>query len=345
MTANERKWIPFDLAPARPAIELPKPRLRPSERARTFEALTGAWHSALRIPTFQLHKDRYIILSDVHKGDGKPRSDDFLHNRDIYLHALNYYRGGGYRLVLNGDIEEGWKAPYSAIIDAYESDVFAVEREFAREGHNHYLRIYGNHDEDWADPQRVRRHLWPALGHIQVHPAVVLGNRIFIVHGHQGDMNADRLSWISRRIVRHLWRPLQNTFEVSSLRAAENNLIRRRRDQNLYEWARASGLLLIAGHTHRAMFESCACQDQQIDATTIRAANYLNDGCCVHTDCITGIEIDRGEIRLIRWDIPACNVTPQRQSTTPPIWARCWRRRSPSPLPLSHAEKCRERGV
>lgn len=309
MTANER---PFDLVPARPAIDLARPRLRPNERARTFAALTDAWHGALHIPTFSLHKDRYVILSDVHKGDGGPRSDDFLHNRDIYLHALNYYRRGGFRLVLNGDIEEGWKARYSAIIDAYESDAFALEREFAREGHDHYLRIYGNHDEDWADPKQVRRYLWPALGRVQVHPAVVLGRRIFIVHGHQGDMNADRFSWISRRVIRHLWRPMQHKFEVSTLRAAGNNWIRRRRDQFLYEWARASRLLLIAGHTHRAMFESCARENQAIDFNTIRAANYLNDGCCVHTDCMTGIEIDRGEIRLVRWDIPGCNVAPQR---------------------------------
>ena len=29
--------------------------------------------------------------------------------------------------------------------------------------------------------------------------------------------------------------------------------------------------------------------------------HYVNDGCCVHKRAITGIEIDRGEIRLIRW--------------------------------------------
>ena len=313
MTANERKWIPFDLAPARPAIELPKPRLRPSERARTFEALTDAWHGALRIPTFQLYKDRYIILSDVHKGDGKPRSDDFLHNRDIYLHALNYYRGGGLPSGAQRGYRRGLESPLFRRLSTLTKATFLLwNANLPARATTIICASTAITTKIGPIRSSVRRYLWPALGHIQVHPAVVLGNRIFIVHGHQGDMNADRLSWISRRIVRHLWRPLQNTFEVSSLRAAENNLIRRRRDQNLYEWARARGLLLIAGHTHRAMFESCACQDQQIDATTIRAANYLNDGCCVHTDCITGIEIDRGEIRLIRWDIPACNVTPQR---------------------------------
>jgi len=30
---------------------------------------------------------------------------------------------------------------------------------------------------------------------------------------------------------------------------------------------------------------------------------YFNDGCCVHTNGITGIEIDRGEIRLVKWEL------------------------------------------
>lgn len=31
---------------------------------------------------------------------------------------------------------------------------------------------------------------------------------------------------------------------------------------------------------------------------------YMNEGSCVHTNGITALEIDRGEIRLIRWDKP-----------------------------------------
>lgn len=30
----------------------------------------------------------------------------------------------------------------------------------------------------------------------------------------------------------------------------------------------------------------------------------MNEGSCVHTNGITALEIDRGEIRLIRWDKP-----------------------------------------
>jgi hypothetical protein len=30
---------------------------------------------------------------------------------------------------------------------------------------------------------------------------------------------------------------------------------------------------------------------------------YFNDGCCVHTNGITGVEIDQDEIRLVWWEV------------------------------------------
>lgn len=320
------------------------------ERDYTFESLEAARKDALRISDYQLKSDRYIIFSDIHKGDREKGSDDFEHNERVYCYALQYYLDQDYRLILNGDVEEGWEADYPAIIQAYESTAFEMERHFADQGEGRYIRIYGNHDMEWADPEQVKEHLAPVLGPIRVYPAIFLGDKIFIVHGHQGDPYSDLRPGLSRFVVRHLWRPLQRTFGLMSDRAAENNLIRRNRDKYLYEWAKDNRLLLLAGHTHRAMFRSFSKTYQlklirdelieQLKSTTdpymrhllpaaikridhiIRSSTeeleedkeisrleddplpcYFNDGCCVHTNGITGIEIDQGEIRLVKWEV------------------------------------------
>jgi UDP-2,3-diacylglucosamine pyrophosphatase LpxH len=321
-----------------------------TERDNTFASLDAAQKGALRINDYRLESDRYVILSDIHKGDREKGSDDFQRNEMVYCYALQYYLDQGYRLILNGDVEEGWEANYPSIIRAYEDTAFAMERHFADQGEPNYIRIYGNHDLEWADPGQVQKHLVPVLGPIQVYPAALLGGRIFIVHGHQGDPYADESAGLSRFLVRHFWRRLQSTFGLMSNRSAEDNLIRRNRDRYLYEWAETNHVLLIAGHTHRAMFRSFSKTYQlklirdelleRLKTTTDPYMRYLlpaaierieqviwasaeeldedkgisrlgtdpspcyfNDGCCVHTNGMTGIEIDQGQIRLIKWEI------------------------------------------
>lgn len=326
--------------------------LKTGERSHTFKSLDAAAKSALKIRDYEIEKDRYVILSDVHKGDGKPISDDFLQNSEIYINTLRYYLDNGYRLILNGDIEECWKSKYSAIIEAHESTAFAMEREYAALGESHYMRIYGNHDDDWADPQKVKRHLQPVLGDIRVHSGILLGDRIFITHGHQGDPNADRRAWFSRQIVRHGWRHVQRTTKWKLSFAADNNLILCNRARQLQDWAKHNRMLMIAGHTHRPVFRPLsklyllrgvhewlehllqnttdanmcrllpvvieqinqviqAFDDDKAEETNTAIDNvpyYLNDGSCVHTNGITSLEIDRGEMRLVRWDNDAKNT-------------------------------------
>jgi UDP-2,3-diacylglucosamine pyrophosphatase LpxH len=272
-----------------------------TERAHTFEALAVARKDGLRISDYRLERDRIIILSDVHKGDHRSRVDDFVHNEALYCKVLDYYLNREYRLILNGDIEEGWKANYSQIIAAYEDTAFALERAFAQQGR--YYRIYGNHDQDWADPRCVDRHLKPVFNMpLHVYPAVFLGPHIMIAHGHQGDPDSDWRAWLSRRVVRYVWRPFQRAFGLSNRRASDPIPHLRNREDHLSSWARTNRLLLIAGHTHRALFRPKLMSDPDT-AIHARSApvrsdsitHYLNDGCCVHADGITGIEIDRGK--------------------------------------------------
>ncbi len=43
-------------------------------------------------------------------------------------------------------------------------------------------------------------------------------------------------------------------------------------------------------------------QEPALEAAATRTPCYFNDGCCSYTSGITAIEIDRGTIRLVKWD-------------------------------------------
>jgi UDP-2,3-diacylglucosamine pyrophosphatase LpxH len=330
-------------------------------RRQTTKALDRALRDTLRIDGYRLNRDRIIVFSDVHKGDGRTPSDDFHHNTNLYCYALQHYFDHGYTLILNGDCEDCWETDPAVIVRMYRKSAFAAERKFNEQGR--YFRVFGNHDDDWADPAKVEHFLVPVLGPVRVVPSVLLGGRIFIVHGHQGDRNDDLGARRSRWMVRHIWTPLQQWGMTENLQpllrlfgftdigsAAQNNFVRRQRDQLMYEWAKANRLLLIAGHTHRGMFRSFSKIDQiravrdklqnklkktvykkkrlllsmsidhihrmikesgeelKKDKTRNRLDDnpvpcYFNDGCCVHTNGLTGIEIDRGKIRLVKWEL------------------------------------------
>jgi UDP-2,3-diacylglucosamine pyrophosphatase LpxH len=330
-------------------------------RQQTFAALDRALRDAHRVDSLCLEKDRFVVFSDSHKGDGKTKSDNFLHNTHLYCFALNHYFDKGYSLILNGDCEDCWETDPADIVRAYLDTAFRAERKFNECGR--YYRIVGNHDDDWKDPVKVESHLAGAVGRVRIRPAVLLGGRILILHGHQGDSLDDKRAGRSRWIVRNIWAPMQRWGLADLLepllrrfgfveigRAAQNNFIRRERDRLLYDWAKERGLLLIAGHTHRGMFRSYSKIDQiravktdlenragsaasererlmisvsiEYLSRVIRESTeelkkdklrnrldenpvpcYFNDGCCVHTNGITGIEIDRGEIRLVKWEV------------------------------------------
>ena len=71
---------------------------------------------------------------------------------------------------------------------------------------------------------------------------------------------------------------------------------------------------IIAGHTHRAVFENLSLTEQRYLESKVRTdgvsfkhqpdRSYFNAGSCVHPLCITGIEItfENGPyLRLVKW--------------------------------------------
>jgi UDP-2,3-diacylglucosamine pyrophosphatase LpxH len=311
-------------------------------RRKTYRRLDEDFEDALKLP-FDPASDRYVIFSDVHMADRVNGIDDFSRNEMIYCHALQHYYDEGYGLILNGDVEEAWQARPKKIRGAYRDTAYAVERLFAEKGQRHHVRIWGNHDSIWMKPSKVKKHLWKVLGEgVRVWPGLRLGDHLFVSHGHQGDIFSDTYAIISRFTVRHGWSWLQRLFNVTNARAATNHFVRQRRDDLIYRWALEQGQVVFAGHTHRSMFGEIPETNQiiallrqledempdhpspfQVQATVehlrqlvqrsekkrqkrkgeVAVPCYFNSGSCVHQNGITGIELEGGEVRLVKWEL------------------------------------------
>jgi hypothetical protein len=139
--------------------------------------------------------------------------------------------------------------------------------------------------------------------------------------------------------VRYFWRPIQRKLRIRLNTPAKDWGLRQEHNIALYNWAvDQEGLVLIAGHTHRPVFDTCS-QVERLEKDLKEARDsgdpqkiatararlefekvkvgrsgfvtnppdacqpcYFNTGCCCFDDGdITGLEIDSGEIKLIRW--------------------------------------------
>jgi UDP-2,3-diacylglucosamine pyrophosphatase LpxH len=243
--------------------------------------------------------DRLAILSDMHRGK-RDRADDFLPCVESYLAALSHYEEEAYRLVLLGDVEELWKNRPREVVDAYP-EVYA--REAAIHASGRLLRLWGNHDEDWASPQLVAHELQEIYGgtDLVVGESVLLelglGERdlgsLFIVHGHQGTGLNDSLAFLARFTVRFIWKPIQHLVQTSRTTPSANRRVREKHNRATRLWAeRHEKLLLITGHTHRPVFASISILDElerrlgvDIDEITHRVddAEFWDD---VVTECM-----------------------------------------------------------
>ena len=266
----------------------------------TSKRLTEVFESAKEIPFDDSSK--FILFSDCHRGDNS-WADDFAHNQNLFFHALNRYYNEGFTYIEIGDGDELWENKRFADIRRAHSHVFWLMGEFHKENRLHL--IWGNHDIERKDPKKVEETLYryyddrkeryePLFDGIEVHEGLVLrhtgtDNRIFLVHGHQGDLIDDRLWWLGRFFVRNLWKHLQLLGVNDPTSPAKNFEKRRKVEKEIIEWIKAKDQIVICGHTHRSMFPDEG------------EPPYFNTGSCVHPRCITGIEIQNEEIVLIKW--------------------------------------------
>ncbi len=202
-----------------------------------------------------------VIVSDHHRG-ARDGADDFRRCERAYNTGLAHYLEAGHELVLLGDTEELWECDPEDVIAAYPR-TYALEADFAARGR--YRRVWGNHDDEWRHARSVARHR-AALGgdRADVREAFRLEltrdgepvGELFLVHGHQGTDDAERFSWLSRLVVRKIWRPLQRKLRIASTSPASDWDLRERHDEAMFAWARhaPSRPVVIAGHTHRPVF-------------------------------------------------------------------------------------------
>ena len=192
--------------------------------------------------------DRYVIVSDLHMGNGG-RADDFKGNADLFETVMrDYYLSGAYKLILNGDVEELQRFRLEAIQRRW-SRIYDIFSRFAAE--TELIRLVGNHDIElyWDTPDdfEVQEALRFDFG----------GDDIFVFHGHQSNPRLLRYSTLIRLVLRYIATPLQvHHFEVS-----HDSEKKFRTERRVYSFAGSHKVLSVIGHTHRPLFESMSKVD------------------------------------------------------------------------------------
>lgn len=301
--------------------------------------LSDLWDNEI-IKTLPTRNNKYVIISDMHMGNGG-KSDDFKENEQATINALTYYKKNGHILILLGDIEELWQFSADEIVQRYDSTIYKSIRAF---GDSSVYRIFGNHDIDWKTPDPIRN-----KRDNNVYEGIKLKDiqgrkKILLVHGHQGTKNSDKYSSISRGFVR-IYRDIEPHVKIDKTPAFPRSPILTTYERERYKWAKKNKLIIICGHSHRAVFcsrtkidkirdelekvnsrrqinatatemgkillEKKILEDQLIDEALLDrnidigesnpAPNYFNTGCALYSDGITLIEIDQDTISLVKW--------------------------------------------
>jgi UDP-2,3-diacylglucosamine pyrophosphatase LpxH len=225
-------------------------------------ALDVAYSASTQLQPFDLSTGRLVVFSDQHRG-AKNGADDFFPAEKAYESALAHYFEQGHRLAVLGDAEELWEELPRDVVKAYAGSL-AAEARFHQNGR--YLRVWGNHDDEWLSERSVYKYLSPIFGTApRVHgglrlPVIDHGQalgEVFLTHGHQGTGDSDRFAGLSKFIVRNFWRPLQRLTHYSFNTPSKDFSLREHHDQSMYAWAATrSKTIIIVGHTHRPVFKS-----------------------------------------------------------------------------------------
>lgn len=271
-----------------------------------------------RIKNLNLFVDKkLIIMSDVHRGNGTS-SDDFAHNSLLYKCALNYYLGNDFTYVELGDAEELWENRTFDQIYITHTSIYEQLAKFHDPDpeQSRYIKIWGNHDLEWRQNPSPMARLFPG---IRMYEAVLLDNHILMWHGHQADPKCRGFgASVSKFFVGGFWSGMQRWGFKDPTRAANNPGRANDTDQRLHDWATHNGKgidVIIAGHTHRPVYENLSLTEKKLLDSGIGTPNvqkkgpdstYYNTGSCVHPRCITGMEISLGhdnnpEFMLIKW--------------------------------------------
>ncbi len=269
----------------------------------SFERLNKAYKNAKKL----LFDDdsKYIFFSDCHRGDNS-FADEFANNRNIYYHALKHYFQEGFSYCEIGDGDELWEnISFEPIFEAHKN-IYLLLKRFHDTSRLHM--IYGNHDMVYKNPDYVKKNLYTyfepkneaeakLLDQLQYNEAIILEHtvsrqQIFLTHGHQAEFMNYHGWRFNRFMVRILWKPLQVWGIADPTSPAKNHKELIKVEKRIKRWIVHNDMLItITGHTHRPRFPEPG------------DIPFFNDGSCVHPRSITGIELEKGKISLIKWQI------------------------------------------
>lgn len=286
------------------------------KKEQVFNSLSSLYRSSkmnkagnVMVIDSDLQKDKFIIFSDQHKGN-RSWADDFGICEKNYVAALNHYNNNKFTFINLGDSEELWKFKIQDIISENKKP-FEAEAAFQP---GRYYKTFGNHDLLWKNKLDVELNLGKIFQMpLPVYEGIVVRDNnlkvdIFLTHGHQGDMLSDN-NWLSTWIVAHMWMPLQRYLRINVNSPSSDFTLRNKHNRMMYEWSSIrKHLILITGHTHQPIFASGKYFKHPSNniptgsVTNQLIPTYFNTGCCCYNDGdITGIEINDGKIRLVKW--------------------------------------------
>lgn len=269
-----------------PSVTPPRPQTLPNLlRALAHKRLDHVLKRAK--PVLFDDTSSLVFFSDAHRGD-KSATDVFAKNESLFLSALSHYFQKGFTYVEVGDGDEMWKNRRFRKVLQANRPIYNLLHRFHQQDRLHLL--FGNHDLVGLLHRVVNKDGMQAEeGLLLKHRSS--GQRIFVTHGHQADLKSDSLRFLSRLVVRHIWRRVQLLGLFRERHTLGKGRLRKGIERRLVEWAQSREQITICGHTHIPA------------AAEYGAAPYFNCGCCVNSGALTGIEVRRGDIMLVQWSM------------------------------------------
>ncbi|MBE7170962.1 MAG: metallophosphoesterase [Williamsia sp.] len=289
---------------------------------------------------FDINTGKFVIFSDQHKGGGD-LADDFVKAESNYITALQFYRQQGFCFINLGDCEELWENTPKVVMERNRSSL-AEEARFLQTGMyfrvfgNHDLEWkYAIQQLQFLQPVFGNTlKVYEGILLQCVYNAKTYS--IFLTHGHQGDKRSDGNAF-SKWVVAAIWTPIQRFLEISTNSVSDSYGLVDKHNIIMHDWCVTQpDMVFISGHTHKPVFASLDHIDRlNKQLKKAEAANnveeiesikaelkkreaeyagktdtrvqpypcYFNTGCCCFEDGdITGLEIEDGFIRLIKWE-------------------------------------------
>ena len=244
------------------------------------------------------NQSKIVIMSDCHRGIGDI-NDNFKKNKNIYGDALNYYYKNGFTYIELGDGDEMWEIEDYDNIIKENIEVFKIIKKF--HDNNRLIMLYGNHDIIKRNQEILENHFYKynninkedeLLNNLNTYESLILNYNnkdIFLIHGHQLDIINSSFWKLTRFLIKNAWKKVEKIGIKDITNNIKNNKVENKIEKTLKKWSLKKNKIIIVGHTHNPIYPE------------IGDSLYFNDGSCIHPDGITCIEIENGNISLIKW--------------------------------------------